>query len=45
MGTVQPVVDLTCPPMKRLYHILIVNVLAIIMIQLQAVIEQSMLVK
>jgi len=41
----QPVVDLTCPPMERLYDVLIIIALLIIMIQLQNFIEQSMLMR
>jgi hypothetical protein len=41
----QPVVDLTCPPMERLYDILIIIALSIIMIQLRNFIEQSMLMR
>jgi len=40
-----PVVDLTYPPMARVYDILIIIVLSIIMIQLRNVIEQSMLLR
>ena len=41
----QPVVDLTCPPMERLYDILIIIALSIIMIQFRNLIEQSMLMR
>jgi len=41
----QPVVDLACPPMERLYDILIIITLSIIMIQLRNFIEQSMLMR
>jgi hypothetical protein len=41
----QPVVDFTCPPMERLYDILIIIALSIIMIQLRNFIEQSMLMR
>jgi hypothetical protein len=41
----QPVVDLTCPPMERLYDILIIIALSIIMIQFRNVIEQSILMR
>jgi hypothetical protein len=40
----QPVVDLACPLMERLYDILIIIALSIIMIQLRNFIEQSMLI-
>ena len=45
IGKMQPVVDLTCPPMERLYDILIIIVLLIIMIRLQNFIEQPMLMQ
>jgi len=41
----QPVGDLTCPPMERLYDILIIIALLIIMIQCRILIEQSMLMR
>jgi hypothetical protein len=41
----QPVVDFTCPPMERLYDILIIIALSIIMIQFRNLIEQSMLMR
>jgi len=41
----QPVVDLTYPPMERVYDILIITVLPIRMIQLRNVIKQSMLMR
>ena len=41
----QPVVDFTCPPMERLYDILIIIALSMIMIQLRNFIEQSMLMR
>jgi hypothetical protein len=41
----QPVVDFMCPPMKRLYDILIIIGLVIIMVQLRRIIEQSMLMR
>jgi len=41
----QPVVDFTCPPMERLYDILIIIALSIIMIQFRNFIEQSMLMR
>jgi hypothetical protein len=41
----QPVVDLTCPPKKQLYNILVIITLSIIMIQLRKTIEQSMLMR
>jgi len=41
----QPVVDLTCPPMERLYDILIIIALSLIIIQLRNFIEQSMLIR
>jgi hypothetical protein len=41
----QPVVVLNCPPMERLYDILIIIALSIMMIQLRQFIEQSMLMR
>jgi len=41
----QPVVDLTCPPMEQLYNILFVIIFAIIFIQLRNLIEQSLLMR
>jgi len=41
----QPVVDLTCPPMERLYDILIIIALSIIMTRFMNRIEQSMLMR
>jgi hypothetical protein len=41
----QPVVDLTCPPMVQLYDIMIIMAPSIIMIQLRYIIEQSMLMR
>jgi len=41
----QPVVDLTCLPMERLYDILIIIALSIIIIQLWNFIEQSVLMR
>jgi hypothetical protein len=41
----QPVVELTCPPMKRLYDIFIIIALSIIMIQFRNIIEQSILLR
>jgi len=41
----QPVVDLSCPPMERLYDILIVITLTMIMVQLRNLVEQSMLMR
>jgi hypothetical protein len=41
----QPVVDLTCPPMERLYDILIIITLSLIMIQWRNLVEQSMLMR
>jgi hypothetical protein len=41
----QPVVNLTCPPMEQLYDILTVIALSTIMVQLRKYIEQSMLMR
>jgi hypothetical protein len=41
----QPVVVLTCPPMERLYDILIIITLSIMMVQLHQFIEQSLLMR
>jgi hypothetical protein len=41
----QPVVDLTCPPMERLYDILMIIALSLIMIQFRNLIEQLMLMR
>jgi hypothetical protein len=41
----QPVVDRTCPPMERLYDLLIIIALSIMMIQVRNIIEQSMLMR
>jgi len=41
----QPVVNFTCPPMKRVYDMLIIIALSILMIQFRNVIEQPMLMR
>jgi len=41
----QPVVDLTCPPMDRVYDIMIIITISVVMIQLRIVLEQSMLMR
>ena len=41
----QPVVDLSYPPMEQFYDILIIIGLSIIMVQLRRIIEQSMLMR
>jgi hypothetical protein len=41
----QPLVDLTCPPIERLYDILIIIALSKIMIHFRNFIEQSMLMR
>jgi hypothetical protein len=45
MGKMQPVVNLTSPPMEQLYDILIMIALSIIMSQFRNIIEQSMLMR
>jgi len=41
----QPVVDLTCPPMEQIYDVLIIIALSIIMISFRNYIEQSALMR
>jgi hypothetical protein len=41
----QPVVNLTCPPVEQLYNVLIIIALSILMIQSRNIIEQSMLMQ
>jgi len=41
----QPVVDITCPPMERVYDILIIMAMSILMIKIRNVIEHSMLMR
>ena len=45
IGKMQPVVEINYPPMEPVYDILIIISLAMIMIQLRNIIEQSMLMR
>jgi len=45
MRKLQPVVDLTCPAMERLYDILIIIIVAMIIVQFRRVIETFMIMR